>query len=379
MKEPVPLTGVRRIVYIELTAVGIAVSLLLIWTLRHLLLEVLVGLVLSVVAEPLVKLLVRARLRRSLAVVIVFIIGLALVLVVLFFLTVPIYGAASRFFHQLPSLVADVKANRGRFAHLLASLNLQTYLRSSSTKMTQILTNAASPAFLAAKTALSTIVDIATIFILSVFLSLEGPFIVKGILGLLSDDNAEKVKAVLEDTARSVTRYVLGNLVTSGFAGVVVGVSLAILGVPYAGVLALWVGLVDLLPLVGGLLAGIPTVLVAFLHSTVAGVITLGIFLAYQQLENHLLNPIVFSKAVNLNPLWILLAVLIGAQLAGIEGALLAIPVASALQVISRTLWRERETRRRERRIFMPSMNLEGNVRPPSAEPKPGSTQSALD
>ena len=76
------------------------------------------------------------------------------------------------------------------------------------------------------------------------------------------------------------------------------------------GVLAIWVGVVDFLPLVGGLLAGVPTVAVALLHSLPAGIVTLAAFLIYQQIENHILNPVVMSRTVRLNPLWVLLAIL---------------------------------------------------------------------
>lgn len=338
--------GLRRAIYIELSAVGIVLGLVLLWTLRHLLLEVLVGLVLAVVAEPAVKLLVRAQIRRSMSVVLVFVLLLVAVVVVLFFLSVPIYDAAIHFVNRLPVLIRDLKTNRGQLAHLVVQLNLEKYLQSSSVKLTDLASKVASPAYLAARQLLSTIVNLATIFILAVFLSLDGPLIIDGVLGLLNRNRAAQVGEVLSETARSVTRYMLGNLFTSVIAGLVVGISLAILGVPYAGVLAIWVGVVDFLPLVGGLLAGVPTVLVALLHSTFAAVAMLVIFLAYQQIENHILNPWVFSRAVALNPLWILLAVLIGAQLASVEGAIMAIPVASALQVIARAIWRDRTQRR---------------------------------
>jgi predicted PurR-regulated permease PerM len=114
-------------------------------------------------------------------------------------------------------------------------------------------------------------------------------------------------------------------------------------------VLAIWVGVVDFLPLVGGLLAGVPTVAVAVLHSLPAGVVTLAAFLVYQQVENHILNPVVMSRTVRLNALWVLLAILVGVELGGLigstfgglVGALLAVPAASAIQVVVRDLWAE--------------------------------------
>jgi predicted PurR-regulated permease PerM len=129
---------------------------------------------------------------------------------------------------------------------------------------------------------------------------------------------------------------------------VIVGSTLAILGVPFALLLGVFVALVDLLPLVGGLLAGVPVVIIAVIHSVTAGIVMLVVFLAYQQVENHILNPIVMYKTVRLNPFWVLLSVLIAATLGGrvgsdlgtFVGALIGIPVGGAIQVVVREVRR---------------------------------------
>jgi predicted PurR-regulated permease PerM len=139
----------------------------------------------------------------------------------------------------------------------------------------------------------------------------------------------------------------LGNLLTSLIAGAVVFVTLLITGVPFALLWALWVALVDFLPMIGGALAGIPTVLFAAGHSLTAGIVTLIVFLVYTQIENHALNPIVMSKTVQVNPLLVLIAVLVGASLGdwvgglfgGFVAALIAIPAAGAIQIAVRDIW----------------------------------------
>jgi predicted PurR-regulated permease PerM len=108
------------------------------------------------------------------------------------------------------------------------------------------------------------------------------------------------------------------------------------------------VALVDFLPMIGGALAGIPTVLFAASHSLTAGIVTAVVFVAYQQLENHVLNPLIMGKTVKISPLLVLLAVLFGTSLGdwmggvfgGFVAALLSIPCAAALQVIVREIWR---------------------------------------
>lgn len=334
--------SIKKIVIVELITLALVLGAALLWTLRPLLLEVLVSLVLAVVAEPLIKGLIRLRLHRSVAVLIVFVLILGLISVIVFFLTEPIYHGIVSIVDRMPYIVRSIEAKKGRIGAIVTKLHLQSYLQSSAAKIAQLLPSAANPALGAAKSIVATLFNIVAIFILSVFLSLEGPVIVDGILSLLPQQRRQVVREALRDTAKGVTRYVLGNLLTSVLGGVIVATALSILGVSYAPILGIWVGIVDLLPLVGGLLAGIPTVLIALFHSTFAGIIMLVIFVAYQQIENHILNPLVFSKAVSLNPLWILLAILIGDQLAHLEGALLAIPVASGLQVAGKAIWLER-------------------------------------
>jgi predicted PurR-regulated permease PerM len=117
--------------------------------------------------------------------------------------------------------------------------------------------------------------------------------------------------------------------------------------VPFPLLWALWVALVDFLPMIGGALAGIPTVLFALSHSFTAGIVTAAAFIAYQQIENHVLNPVIMSRTVNVNPLLVLLSILVGTSigswLGGFFGsfvaALLSIPAAGALQVLVKELW----------------------------------------
>jgi predicted PurR-regulated permease PerM len=124
-------------------------------------------------------------------------------------------------------------------------------------------------------------------------------------------------------------------------------VTLLVLGVPFPLLWALWVALVDFLPMIGGALAGIPTVLFALAHSFTAGVVTLVVFLVYTQVENHILNPVVMSKTVSVNPLLVLVSILVGASIGDWVGgtfgafvaALISIPAAGAIQVVVRELW----------------------------------------
>jgi predicted PurR-regulated permease PerM len=170
----------------------------------------------------------------------------------------------------------------------------------------------------------------------------------KWLLGQMRPERAATVTRIGAEVSQSVSGYMLGNLLTSLIAGTVVFVTLLIVGVPFPLLWGLWVALVDFLPMIGGALAGIPTVLFAFFsQGFTAGLVTLVVFLTYTQIENHILNPIIMSRTVKINPLLVLLAVLVGAELGNLVGglfggfvaALLAIPLAGALQVLVREAW----------------------------------------
>ncbi len=141
------------------------------------------------------------------------------------------------------------------------------------------------------------------------------------------------------DCSKAVTGYMTGNLVISAIAGTLTSIVLWIMGVPYKGVVALFVAFADLIPLVGATLGAIVAIAAAALHSLPAALVVLVFFVVYQQAENHLLQPVIMSRTVQLSALTVTIAILLGVELLGFLGALLAIPVAGILHVIGRDLY----------------------------------------
>jgi len=163
----------------------------------------------------------------------------------------------------------------------------------------------------------------------------------QGGLNALSPPHRGRVRRVANDCARAITGYMFGNLLISVVAGVATYVALWVAHVPFRGVLSLWVAFADLIPLVGATLGAIPTIAVAFLHSVPAGIGIVIFYVVYQQFENHVLQVTIMSRTVALNPLLVLVSVLVGVELLGVVGALLAIPAGGIIQVIGRDLWDE--------------------------------------
>jgi predicted PurR-regulated permease PerM len=297
---------------------------------------------LAVVLSPAVSGLVRLGIRRGLATGIVFLVGLAAFGAIGYLFLHPLYTQAVKLSNNLPDVLAKTQAGKGSLGRLVARYHLQKTAAQQIPKIRQSIGHLGGPAMTVARQVVAGLGGLVATMVLTFLLLLDGPDLVRTVVSSLPPAHGQRVRRILRDVAKSVTGYVVGNAATSAIAGVVCAVALLILGVPFAMVFGVWVALVDLLPLVGGLLAGVPTVAFAFLHSPTAGVITLIVFLVYQQVENHVLNPMIMSRTVRLNPLWVILSVLAGAEMAGILGALLAIPAAGAVQVIARDLWDER-------------------------------------
>jgi predicted PurR-regulated permease PerM len=259
----------------------------------------------------------------------------------------PLAHGVTHFSKGLPAYVQAAEHGRGWIGHLVTRFHLQAWVNRNAPKLQNLGTTLAKPALTAGKGAASLLATLATIFALIVLFLLEGPKMRQGLTQLMPPQRAAYYTRVAREISQSATGYALGNLLTSLIAGVVIFVTLTLLGVPFPLLWALWVALVDFLPMIGGALAGIPTVIFALGHSLTAGIVTAAAFLAYQQIENHVLNPVVMSRTANVNPLLVLLSLLVGTSIGdwvggffgSFVGALLAIPAAGALQVITRELW----------------------------------------
>jgi predicted PurR-regulated permease PerM len=197
------------------------------------------------------------------------------------------------------------------------------------------LTIGAGAALTVTKSVLTAVAATLTIVFMTFFMLLEGPHWVERVMGLIPEEQQPRWRRVGHDIYRTVGGYVTGNLLISLIAGVSSGIVLWLVDVPFVVALGLLVGIFDLIPLAGATIAAVVCVLVAIAASgTTAAIIVAVFFIAYQQLENHLIQPLVYGRTVQLSPLAVLVSVLVGAQIAGILGALAAIPIAGAIQVV---------------------------------------------
>jgi predicted PurR-regulated permease PerM len=321
---------------------------LLIYRLRTLVLLIIVAGFVALLLNPLVVLLQRRIARRGLAVTVVTLAALVVFAVLAYALGNPLVNGITDLAGKLPGYVTSAEHGQGWIGHLATKYHIQSWVQKNAPKLVTYAESLSKPVLTVGKGAISLLIELFTIFVLVLLLLLEAPKMRKWLLGQMRPERAATVTRIGSEVSQSVSGYMLGNFLTSLIAGTVVFVTLLILGVPFPLLWGLWVALVDFLPMIGGALAGIPTVLFAFFsRGFTAGLITLVVFLVYTQVENHVLNPVVMSKTVRVNPLLVLMSVLVGAELGNLVGglfgafvaALLAIPVGGALQVLVREAW----------------------------------------
>ena len=331
----VPPRTVLSVLAVGLSLIGL---LAVLWLARQVLTWILIALFLALAINPYVEFLQRRVIRRrglasalGFGTVLVVIAGLATAFVP------TIAGEVSDFVDALPGLVGDLTEGRGRLGFLENRYHIVERVQDAVRGLdAQKVLAASGTALSVTKGIITAVVATITIVVLTFFMLLEGPSWVERGLGELPPGSRERWQGIARDIYKTVGGYVSGALIIAFVAGASATIVLGIAGVPYAFALGLLTFLLDLIPLAGATIATVLVSTVALLHSVPAGIVVLVFFVLYQQFENHVLYPTVYSRTVALSPLAVLIAVLIGASLAGILGAIAAIPVAGMIQVLFR-------------------------------------------
>jgi predicted PurR-regulated permease PerM len=345
VRRPVPVRTILATIGLVLAT---ALALYIVVETRRVLTWIVVGAFFAVALYPVVGWVQRRMLggrRRALATFLVFLVVFLLLAGLITAFAVPLVDEGTRFAGQLPGLIEDARSGRGPIGDLLERTNALAWVQNNQARISSFASGLTAPAAGVLSGVATGLAGTATVLVLAYLMVLEGPLVVEGFINLFPPSRGERIRRVAGDCARSVTGYLSGNLLISVICAALTYVVLLIAGVPFAGLIALFVGIADLIPLVGATIGGAVAVLAGFIHSVPAGIAVLVFFVLYQQLENHLLQPLIFARTVKVNPLTVIIAILVGVELVGILGALLAIPVASMVQVILRDVWDHRAGR----------------------------------
>ncbi len=302
--------------------------------------DVLVLLVISFVLglgmQPSIKALVRRGMKRGWAVTIILVVAL---LVIVAFLALVIPAIVREVGGLVEKLSTDYLESAEGKASIIGRLNEQFDLQA---KLADFADEVPSAALGLVKSFTSLIFNFLTVMILTAIISIRLPSMKRGIARLLRREQREDFDEILEESIDRVGGYVVGNLATSGIAGVFTFVFALVLGIPYGAALGFGMALFDLIPTIGALLGLVAITLIAFLAkgNTIA-IVTAVVFIAYQQLENYVIQPRVMKKAIDMSPGAVIIAVLIGGSLAGILGSLLALPIAAIIKIAVNELFIE--------------------------------------
>jgi predicted PurR-regulated permease PerM len=328
----------RTIMRVLMIVLAVAVALEVVWVARHVIAWFVIALFLALALDPAVGWIQRrGRIGRGPAIALTYLIAIIVIAAVGWTFIPKLIDELNGLVQALPSYVHDLTHGRGRLGFLERKYHVVEKVReqvqNGGAKKVLGLSGAA---LTITKSVITIIAATVTIVFLTFFMLLEGRDWVERGYSLLPEESQPRWRRVGHDVYRTVGGYVTGNILISLIAGASITVVLLVMGVPYAVALGLIVAFLDLIPLAGATVAGVIVCVVAFLHTIPAGIVVLVFFVVYQQLENHFLQPVIYGRTVQLSPLAVLISVLVGAELAGVLGALAAIPVAGTLQVIVR-------------------------------------------
>ncbi len=287
---------------------------------------------LAVGLAPAVEWLTSRGMRRGIAVLVIIIAFLAVIGGFVAAAVPPISHEVSALINKLPAYRRDIAAGRGLVGHVAKSLHLTSYL--TGTKTDQLKSLVESGALGAGRALISAGTGVVSGIVLTIYFLIALPKVRTMGLNLVPASRRARTAALTDEVFSRVGGFVLGNLLTSLVSGVGTYIWLAAFGIPYPFLLALFVALLDLIPVIGSTVAGIVVSLVALVHGLAIAAGTAAFYIGYRFFEDYLLTPRVMRHTVRISPGLTIIATLIGGTLLGLIGALVAIPSAAAVYLL---------------------------------------------
>ncbi|MDP3685307.1 MAG: AI-2E family transporter [bacterium] len=312
---------------------AVLLALWFLWFIRDILLFLLLAVIIASALEPLAARLQQFRIPRPLSVLAVYAVVIAILGGIGSALIPALVSEIRELASALPALYEQFTRLLGGAGVVLGTPEAIESLRTGLLNLGDFLTASAGEFFATTKSLFGSILAVFLVFVVSFYLVVNRNGLVSFIRSVTPLEHQAYVIGLVERAQRKIARWAGAQLLLGLIIAVVVYLGLWALGIPYALALALLAGLLELIPVIGPIIAAIPAVLVGFTQSVLVGVLVLLLYVVIQQLENHALVPMIMRRAVGLNPLVTILAVLIGAKLAGFLGILLAVPVATILAV----------------------------------------------
>ena len=339
---PTGVPSTRAIVKVSLTVVVVAAVLYALYLVRSTLLLVFISAFLAVALGPAVDMFARRHVPRALSILLVYLLILAGIVGVGLLVVPPIVTQVEGLSNDIPGYV-DSARKSDTFRKYDDKYGISKKINEQARKLPSHLGEATGALQSITVGVFSALVQLVTVLTMTFFFLLDGQRLVSFLLGLMGTREA-RFRVVAGEIYKSVSGYVAGNLIISVVAGTTTYVTLSILSVPFAVPLSVLMAFLDLIPLVGATIGGVAIAIVTLFNDfPTSTMVWLVVFVAYQQFENNVLQPVVYRRTVNVPPLAVIVAILIGSSLLGVLGALVAIPIAAAIQIVAKDVWRRRQ------------------------------------
>ena len=307
------------------------------YLIKEVLLIIFVALVLASAFDPWVDWFQKKKIPRSLSILIIYVVLFALITFAFILIVPPISKEVIQLSENFPLYYEKIANGIQSFqtgGNIDAQEQLQKGLNSLGENLPGTLSNVVNTLF----DVFGGIFSVLLVLVLTFYFTVqEGAM--KNFLQTITPSKAQPYLMRLYGRIQvKLGQWLRGQLILSAVIFTLTFIGLTILGVPYALILAFIAGLFEIVPMIGPWMSAIPAVFFGFLQSPLMGISVVVLYIVIQELENHLIVPKVMSKAVGLNPLIVIIAILVGMKLGGIVGALLAVPVATALSVFLKDL-----------------------------------------
>ena len=314
-----------------LMTAGLFALLYLLIQIKEVILLIFVALILAVALEPAVAWLKRRGFKRGLAVIIVVLLIMLLLIGVVALLITPIVTQTQMLIEQFPRLLDVVFKN----------VYFGSFINTFNAALTEQLTGVSGSLLKITLDVFTAAASLLTVLFFTAYLLLDMPRIKNSLLASFSKETSkETLKNIWMDLENRLGGWIRGELVLMTVVGLTVFVGLTLLQVSFAVPLAVLAGVLEIMPVIGPVVSAVPAIIVGFAISPLTGLGVLGLFILVQQVENNFVVPKVMQKAVGLNPLVTMVAILIGGKLLGIVGALLGVPVTLIVLIIVRHLFK---------------------------------------
>jgi len=325
----------RTLLVIAATVLGVALAVWVFLEAWQVISWVFIALLFAIALMPAVDFLEKRGLPNMVAVSLTCFGALAVVGLLAWAVVPTLVSQTTELIMAVPDAVDDITKGRGPLGFLQTEYGLADDVRSALDEQTGGgILGYSAPALGILRGVITGVVATITVFFLVFFMLREGRRWIAATLDLVPPASRPRWERVFAGITRTIRGYVTGNLLISVIAGIVAYVTLVAVGVPYALPLAVVVAILDLVPLVGATIATVAAGAGALPEGLVPALIVVGVLVGYQQIENHLLQPVIYGRTVQLSPLIVLVSILIAGSIAGILGALIAIPIAGSLQVL---------------------------------------------